>query len=98
MTTLDNTPRARPHRPRRPGELEQPPHDDAGPADAEPARPGLDVDAPGWRLTDPAVEAAIAAFVATAPPLPEDLRARLARMLRTDHCHEHDDNSAEPRS
>jgi hypothetical protein len=38
----------------------------------------------GWRLADPAVEAAIVAFVATAPPLPEDTRARLARLLRTD--------------
>jgi hypothetical protein len=38
----------------------------------------------GWRLVDPAVEAAIVAFVATAPPLPEDTRARLARLLRTE--------------
>jgi hypothetical protein len=37
-----------------------------------------------WQLTDPAVEAAITAFVATAPPLPEDTRARLARLLRCD--------------
>jgi hypothetical protein len=41
---------------------------------------------PGRLLDDPAVEAAIEAFVASAPPLPEDTRARLARLLRTDSC------------
>jgi hypothetical protein len=45
---------------------------------------GIGTSADGWLLADPAVEAAIVAFVATAPPLPEDTRARLARLLRTD--------------
>lgn len=39
-------------------------------------------------LTDPAIEEAISAFVASAPPLPEDLRSRLARLLRTSECHD----------
>ena len=39
-------------------------------------------------LTDPAIEEAISAFVASAPPLPEDRRARLARLLRTSECHD----------
>lgn len=38
-------------------------------------------------LTDPAIEAEIQAFIATAPPMAEVKRARLARLLRTKHCH-----------
>lgn len=41
-------------------------------------------------LTDPAIEAEIQAFIATAPPIPEETRARLARMLGTKHCHRRD--------
>jgi hypothetical protein len=37
-------------------------------------------------LTDPAIEEAIQAFVDTAPPMSEVKRARLARLLGTDHC------------
>jgi hypothetical protein len=50
----------------------------------------------GRLLTDPGVEAAIVAFVATAPPLPEDVRARLARLLRTDRCGVEDGQSDDP--
>jgi len=50
-----------------------------------PGTPGM-----ARHLTDPAIEAQIQAFIATAPPLPEDLRARLARLLRTKHCQHHD--------
>jgi hypothetical protein len=39
-------------------------------------------------LTEPEFEDAITAFVATAPPLPEDVRSRLARLLRTNECHD----------
>jgi hypothetical protein len=42
-------------------------------------------------LTDPSIQAAIDAFVATAPPLTEDQRARLSRLLRTDRCHRRDE-------
>ena len=38
-------------------------------------------------LTDPAIEEAIQAFVDTAPPMSEVKRAKLARLLGTDHCH-----------
>ena len=38
-------------------------------------------------LTDPAIEEAIQAFVANAPPMSEVKRAKLARLLGTDHCH-----------
>lgn len=38
-------------------------------------------------LTDPAIEDAIQAFVDTAPPMSEVKRAKLARLLGTDHCH-----------
>jgi hypothetical protein len=38
-------------------------------------------------LTDPAIEDAIQAFVNTAPPMSEVKRAKLARLLGTDHCH-----------
>jgi hypothetical protein len=68
-------------------------HDHEEKEEGSPAEAGTDADPasePGsiaWRLTDPAIEDAIARFVATAPPLPEDLRARLARMLRTNECH-----------
>lgn len=37
-------------------------------------------------LTDPAIEEAIQAFVDTAPPMSEVKRAKLARLLGTDHC------------
>jgi hypothetical protein len=37
-------------------------------------------------LTDPAIEEAIRAFVATAPPMSEVKRAKLARLLGTDRC------------
>ncbi|MEV6966629.1 hypothetical protein AB0M47_16085 [Hamadaea sp. NPDC051192] len=37
-------------------------------------------------LTDPAIEEAILAFVATAPPMSEVKRAKLARLLGTDKC------------
>ncbi|MCP2326967.1 hypothetical protein HDA40_005474 [Hamadaea flava] len=37
-------------------------------------------------LTDPAIEEAIQAFVATAPPMSEVKRAKLARLLGTDRC------------
>jgi hypothetical protein len=43
-------------------------------------------------LTDPGIEEAIRAFVATAPPLPEDCRSRLARLLRTSHCRDDPDD------
>lgn len=49
----------------------------------KPGTPGM-----ARHLTDPAIEAQIQAFIATAPPLPEDLRARLARLLRTKQCHQ----------
>jgi hypothetical protein len=39
-------------------------------------------------LTEPEFEDAITAFVATAPPLPEDVWSRLARLLRTNECHD----------
>jgi hypothetical protein len=39
-------------------------------------------------LTEPEIEDAITAFVATAPALPEDMRSRLARLLRTNECHD----------
>lgn len=37
-------------------------------------------------LTDPAIEEAIQTFVDTAPPMSEVKRAKLARLLGTDHC------------
>lgn len=37
-------------------------------------------------LTDPAIEEAIQAFVASAPPMSEVKRAKLARLLGTDRC------------
>ncbi len=37
-------------------------------------------------LTDPAIEEAIQAFVDTAPPMSEVKRAKIARLLGTDHC------------
>jgi hypothetical protein len=43
-------------------------------------------------LTDPGIEEAIRAFVATAPPLPEDCRSRLARLLRTSQCRDDPDD------
>jgi len=55
---------------------------EVAPADGS-AEDGCTGLAGGRQVVDPAVEAAIAAFVATAPPLPEDTRARLARLLHT---------------
>jgi hypothetical protein len=49
-------------------------------------------------LTDPAIEAEIQAFIATAPPLPEDKRARLARLLRTKQCRHQDSRHGRPTS
>jgi hypothetical protein len=79
------TPGQRPgrRRPRRSPPPQDPDHQ------TETRQPGPDDDASTLtrQLTDPAIEDAIRRFVATAPPLPEDLRSRLARMLRTDQCH-----------
>jgi hypothetical protein len=56
----------------------------------DPPTPPTDTVALGMarHLTDPAIEAAIQAFVATAPPLPDDTARHLGRLLRTRHCHE----------
>jgi hypothetical protein len=78
-----------PHQ-RRPSAAENIQEEAAAPH-ASPCNAGTTKALPGMAryLTDPAIEEEIQAFIASAPPLPEDKRARLARLLRTKHCRHH---------
>ncbi|HZM84260.1 MAG TPA: hypothetical protein VFC19_51735 [Candidatus Limnocylindrales bacterium] len=92
MTSQQTAPSSKPRLPRQrdPCDGETiPKQDNVTGHDGGPEGASTRLSVPGMAryLTDPAIEAEIQAFIASAPPLPEEKRARLARLLRTKHCH-----------